>query len=121
MRLAVFADDQRYADLKDLCRSSGIAERIEAIAFYMTYDDFIKELPRSGCNSVIVAHKGAVGMQAVRAAKILLHRVPVVWLSDDSAFLEESYNNGCAFFSADPITKTLLSTALSKCRAKGEN
>ncbi len=118
MKLAIFADNQRYEQLKDLCDSPGVAERIKATAFYMTYDDFIKELPRSGCNSVIVAHKGAVGMQAVRAAKILLHRVPVVWLSDDSAFLEESYNNGCAYFSAEPINETLLSKALNRCRTK---
>ncbi len=119
MKLAIFADDQRYEQLKDLCGSPGVAGRIEAIAFYMTYDDFIRELPGSGCNSVIVAHKGATGMQAVRAAKILLFRVPIVWLSDDSAFVEESYNNGCAYFSADPITEKLLTTALKKCEGEG--
>ncbi len=115
MKLAIFADDQRYEQLKNLCGSPGVSGRIEATAFYMTYDDFIRELPHSGCTSVIVAHKGATGMQAVRAAKILMHHIPIVWLSDDSAFVEESYNNGCAYFSAEAITEKLLSSALKRC------
>ncbi len=115
MKLAIFTDKQRYEQLRNLCDSPCVVEKVKTTAFYMTYDDFIRELPHSGCNSVIVAHKGAVGMQAVRAAKILLHRVPIVWLSDDSAFLEESYNNGCAYFSADPITENMLQFALKRC------
>ncbi len=115
MKLAIFADQGRYEQLKALCKSPGVTEKVKTTAFYMTYDDFIRELPYSGCNSVIVAHKGAVGMQAVRAAKILMHRKPIVWLSDDAAFLEESYHNGCAYFSADPITETMLQVALKRC------
>ncbi len=115
MKLAIFADDHRYEQLRDLCESPSVAERIETTDFYMTYDEFLKKLPNSACDSIIVAHRGAVGMLAVRAAKILLHRVPVVWLSDDSAFVEESYKNGCAYFSAEPITEKLLSSALKRC------
>ncbi len=82
----------------------------------MTYDDFIKEVPNSGCNSVIVAHKGATGMQAARAAKILLHRVPIIWFSDDGGFVEESYRIGCAYFSPDTVNEKILSTALGRCK-----
>ncbi len=121
MKLAIFADKERQNFLEPILKPDALRTALKGYEFYGNYDDFIRELPRSRCDAVIVAHKGATGMQAVRAAKILLFRVPIVWLSDDSAFLEESYNNGCAYFSADPITETLLSAALNRCRAKGEN
>ncbi len=115
MRLAIFADDQRYEQLRDLCDNPNISAQIESTDFYKTYDDFIKGLSTCACNSIIVAHRGATGMLAVRAAKILMFRTPIVWLSDDSAFLEESYRNGCAYFSAEPITENMIQFALSRC------
>ncbi len=116
MRLAVFADESRYEQMNQLCENADIASRVESVVFYSTYDDFIMNLPRSGCTSVVVAHRGATGMQAVRAAKILMHRVPVVWFSDDSAFVEESYQLKCAFFSPGLITEELLNAALNRCQ-----
>ncbi len=119
MKIAIMVDRERKPLLDPILRSEAFADRASRIDWYDDYDGFIRGLPTSRCDAVIVAHKGATGMQAVRAAKILLFRVPIVWLSDDSAFVEESYNNGCAYFSADPITEKLLTTALKKCEGEG--
>ncbi len=120
MKLAIFADECRHGQISQLCENADIASRIKSIVFYNNYDDFIMNLPRSECNSVIVAHKGAIGMQAARAAKVLMYRVPVVWLSDDSAFVEESYRVKCAFFSPEQITERVMTTALDRCQSEIE-
>ncbi len=116
MKPAFFADLDRHGQLLDLCNSPAVAESIEGAVFYTSYDDFLKELPNGIFDCVIIAHKGAVGMQAVRAAKILMHGIPIVWLSDDSAFVEESYRNGCAYFSAERISEDILLSALRRCK-----
>ncbi len=118
MKLAIFADKERQGFLEPIL---GPASReLSEYEFFEDYDDFIKGLPNSRCDAVLIAHKGATGMQSVRAAKILLYRVPIIWFSDDNGFVEESYRNGCVYFSTEAITEGLLSTALNKCRSKGE-
>ncbi len=119
MRLAVFADEERRGSLELILRSDSVSHSVSE--FYDSYDGFIQGLPQSKCDAVIVAHKGAVGMQSVRAARILLHRVPIVWLSDDNGFVEESYRLGCSYFSTEEISAGLLSSALERCNVKGEN
>ncbi len=89
--------------------------------YYETYDDFIKGFPRDTSQAVIVARRGADGMECARNAKLMQPAIPLVWLSDDPGFGIESYRIGCAFFSAEAISEKLLSTALNKCHAKGEN
>ncbi len=121
MKLAIFADRERRQSLEPLLATGGRCPGVSEYAFYESYDDFIKELPRTQCKAVIVAHKGAMGMQGVRAAKLLLYRVPIVWLSDDNGFVEESYRNGCAYFSTGDITKQLLSDALRQCEFERRN
>ncbi len=108
-------DETRQEQLNMLLQRNGIAERLKTVFFYKSYDDFIVNVPNSTCNAVIIAHKGALGMQGARAAKILLHRVPIVWFSDDCGFVEESYRIGCVYFSPDTITENLLTTALKRC------
>ncbi len=115
MKLAIFADETRAEQLTLLLQTTSIAERLKNVFFYKSYDDFIVNIPNCGCNTVIVAYKGALGMQGARAAKILLRRVPIVWFSDDNGFVEESYQIGCAYFSAETITKELLNLALNRC------
>ncbi len=114
MKLAIFADDVRKEQLKPLLPA-------EECVYFDSYDDFIMNVPSSGCDTVIVAHKGATGMQGVRAARILLFHIPIVWLSDDNGFVEESYRNGCAYFSAEAITEKLLLTALKRCGNEGRS
>ncbi len=89
--------------------------------FYETYDDFIREFPREASQAVIIARRGADGMECARNARLMRPTVPLVWLSDDAGFGIESYRLGCAFFSAEPISEALLSTALERCRVKGDN
>lgn len=89
--------------------------------FYHTYDDFIAEFPRDTGQAVLVARRGAEGMESARNAKLIHPAMPLVWFSDDPGFGVESYRIGCVFFSAEAMTEDLLSTALTYCEAKGGN
>ncbi len=120
MKLAIFADKERQSFLEPILKPGAVSAGVAECEFYESYDNFIHKLPKSGCDAVIVAHKGAAGMQSVRAAKILLHRVPIIWFSDDSGFVEESFRNGCVYFSAEAITEKILYAALGRCGTKGE-
>ncbi len=115
MKLVVFADEERQRFLKPILSARG------GYALHDSYDSFIRALPQGPWDAVLVAHKGAAGMQSVRAARILLQRVPVVWFSDDSGFLEESYRMGCVFFSAEAITQDQLWAALARCESERGN
>ncbi len=95
------------------------AERAYEYIFFTSYDDFISKLADTDPDAVMIAHSGALGMQAVRAAKILLHRVPTVWFSDDSGFVEESYRLGCCFFSSEPLSEKIFTAALKKICGEG--
>ncbi len=88
--------------------------------YYETYDDFIKGFPRDKSQAVIVARRGADGMECARNAKLMRPSVPLVWLSNDNGFGVESYRIGCAFFSAEPLTHELLSTALARCKSQNQ-
>ncbi len=116
MKLAVFADRERQACIAEVMSRTDMRKLYALCRYYGDYDEFICKLPRQEWDAVLIAHKGALGMQAVRAAKILLHRIPIAWLSDDAAFVEESYRLGCTYFSADPITENLLSATLDRCK-----
>ncbi len=82
---------------------------------YDTYDDFIQGFPGEESQAVIVARRGADGMECARNAKLMRPTLPLIWLSDDPGFGIESYRIGCAFFSAGELTAALLSTALERC------
>ncbi len=115
MKLAIFAEPGRQSYLAPLVKA-----RAESV-FYDDYDRFIRALSQGDWDAVLVAHKGAAGMQSVRAARILLRQVPVAWLTDDGGFVEESYRVGCTFFSAEVITQDLILAALQRCESERGN
>lgn len=84
---------------------------------YDDYDDFISGFSQGESQAVIVARRGADGMECARNAKVLKPDIPLIWFSDDQGFGVESYRISCAYFSAEPITETLLSTALARCKS----
>ncbi len=82
--------------------------------FYVTYDDFIAGFPQDRSHAVIIARKGADGMESARAAKLLCPKIPILWFSDDNGFGIESFRIGCSYFTADPIKKEKLQTLLKR-------
>ncbi len=108
MKIAIFADSKQPIE-------AFLQNRGPACLYFESYDDFISELPASGCDVVIVARPGAAGMETVRSAKILMPGVKVIWFSDDNGFGPESYRIGCAYFSASPITEERITAALRRC------
>ncbi len=113
LKFAIFADSEQ----RDVLRQQLPRVRpTDAGIFYRSYDDFLSGLPDCSCDAVLVAQAGALGMESVRAARILLPTTPLIWLSDDRGFGPESYRAGCSYFSADPITHELLEQALKQCQ-----
>ncbi len=115
MKLAVWADDSLRHELQVLLMGESLSARVKKPVYYRSYDDFIGNLPQVGCDAIVVACRGAEGMESARAARILLPHTPLIWLSDDRGFGPESYRIGCTYFSASPMTEHLLKTALDKC------
>ncbi len=117
MRVSIFTHKERIEDMKAMLSgitdASGVPEH--EYKFYETYDDFVGGIPRDGCQSIIVARDGANGMESARAAKILKHRTPLVWFSNDNEFGPESYRVGCAYFFAGTLTTESFSKAFSFC------
>ncbi len=120
MKIAILTDESRAAVLKEMIHSFRMLDRTPSCIHFNSYDDFIAGLSERSYHMTIVAQNGAGGMESVRAAKILLPEVPLIWLSDDKAFGPESYRVGCAFFSAAPITPELLRSAFSRCNIQVE-
>ncbi len=116
MKIAVFADDGRrellHCAIESLCVSGEPAQCIQ----YRTYDEFIGSVTASGCRVMVVAQPGAKGMEGVRAARVLLPEVPLLWFSDDKGFGPESYRAGCSYFSAEPLTPALVERAFHRIK-----
>lgn len=83
---------------------------------YDDYDDFISGFSEEESQAVIVARRGADGMESARNAKVLKPDIPLIWFSDDNGFGVESYRIGCVYFTAEPITEKILSTAFARCQ-----
>ncbi len=110
MKISVFSDNSKKGMLQEFLKRHS-----KRLVFYDTYDEFISELPGEGSDILIVACDGAHGMESVRAAKILLPDIPLIWFSDDKGFGPESYRVGCTYFSALPITEDILEKAMKRC------
>ncbi len=116
MKIAILSDTERFLELEKLLVSIPMSGAAASCIPYNTYDDFIAELPDSRCELTVIALDGAEGMESVRAARILLPEVPLIWLTDDKGFGPESYRLGCAYFSAAPLSRELLLCALRRCK-----
>ncbi len=103
-------------ELSDILSALSLLRKIPLeCKFYESYDDFIQGFPKDPIQTVIVARRGADGMECARNAKLMRPDIPIIWLSDDNGFGIESYRIGCAFFSADTLTEDLLIAALKRC------
>ncbi len=116
MKITIFTHDEEVGRFEKLTAElSCSSKRPLECVYYVTYDDFIKGFPMDESQAVVVARRGADGMECARNARLMQPTVPLVWLSDDEGFGTESYRIGCAYFSAGQITEDLLSTALNRC------
>ncbi len=112
MKIAILAEAHKHPLLQRLLASPDFSAEA---AYFQCYDDFLAEIPEHRWDTILIAQDGADGMESARAAMILQPQVPLVWLSDDKGFGPESYRIGCRYFSAAPITSTLLKAAFQKC------
>ncbi len=112
MKICIFANEHKHTCLQELLKSHS-----ENCIFYEDYDEFIDRLPQENGDILIVARDGADGMESVRAAKVLLPNIPLIWFSDDKGFCPESYRVGCNYFSAAPISEEIIKKALKRCES----
>ncbi len=120
MNISVYAhpaEQEAFRRLLEECCKALL--RRPVLRLFQDYDSFIRELPRSRCDLVIVFRDGADGMEGAYAARDLLPTVPLIWFSNDNGFGPQSYRIGCHYFAARPITGELLLTALRRCLAPG--
>ncbi len=110
MKISVYANENKRQLLQELLK-----QYTDKLIFYEDYDTFISEFPNAGSKLLIVARDGADGMESVRAARILLPQIPMIWFSDDNGFGPESYRVGCDYFSALPISEEILEKAIKRC------
>ncbi len=116
MLISIFTHREQAERIEELITALPKAELPVACKIYENYDDYITGFPQDNASAVIIARRGADGMESARNAKIMQPNVPLIWFSDDNGFGVESYRIGCAYFSAAPITEEILSTALSRCK-----
>ncbi len=115
MKIAVFADERSTPIMERVMERLSKNELFKQYVLYKSYDEFISDLASSESQITVVAHGGAHGMECVRAAKILMPKSAIVWISNDEGFGPESYRVGCSYFSAEPISEGLLTNAFTKC------
>ncbi len=118
MKITVFTHTEQAKDFAAMLTALSRDRALLQYRLFETYDDFIQGFTQEESQAVIVARRGADGMESARNAKLLQPSVPLVWLSDDPGFGVESYRIGCAFFSSEPITESLLKLALRKCNER---
>lgn len=115
MFITIFTHKEQVQYFEELMTALSRAGSPFECKIYDTYDDFIAGYPQDNASAVIVARRGADGMESARNAKIMQPNVPLIWFSDDQGFGVESYRIGCAYFSADAVTASLLTIALERC------
>ncbi len=118
MKITILTHTEQVPGFRQLMASlSGSFKTPLDCSYYESYDDFIRGFPRDTSQAVIVARRGADGMECARNARLMRPSVPLVWLSDDRGFGIESYRIGCTYFSAERVTEELMSAVISKCKS----
>ncbi len=117
MRITVFTHKEDVPHFRQMMAALDSGGTPVAYKIYDNYDDFIAGFSQDGAAAVIVARRGADGMESARNARILQPDVPLIWFSDDEGFGVESYRIGCAYFSAQTVTGALLAAVLARCGA----
>ncbi len=116
MIITIFTHKEQVQSFEELISSLSKSGSPFECKIYDTYDDFIAGYPQDNASAVIVARRGADGMESARNAKIMQPNIPLIWFSDDEGFGVESYRIGCTYFSAEPLTEKLLCAALARCK-----
>ncbi len=116
MNITVFTHKEQSQCFKDCISALSKAGSPFECKIYENYDDFISGFPQDNASAVIIARRGADGMESARNAKVMKPNTPLIWFSDDEGFGVESYRIGCTYFSAEAITEKLLSAALMRCK-----
>ncbi len=117
MVVSIFSDTDKVEIFVKLLSTLSFRSSLLSYKMYDNYDDFIVGLPSDNCRAVIIARKGADGMESARNAKLIRPDIPLVWFSDDHGFGVESFRIGCAYFSADTLCEERLYTALERCES----
>lgn len=114
MHILIYGNDRDI--LAEMIESSGAVQyRKIAFSLPVCYEEFLSELKRITPHVILISQDGAVGMEAVIAAKNLYPQTDVIWFSDDEGFGPQSYRLGCSYFAIKPVTADKMQRAFAKC------
>lgn len=117
MKILIYGNKKDSNDLIVLMKTCNpLAFRRTEYSFHENYDAYIGELAQQAADAVFVVTDGADGMEGVIAARDLQRATPVVWFSDDKAFVFQAYRLGTAYFAEKPVCAEKVTMALEKCQ-----
>lgn len=70
------------------------------------------------CDAVVVALRGALGMESVLGVRDINGAVPLIWISDDAVFAMQSYRMRVDMFLQHPVTADQVARAFRVCVEK---
>ena len=118
MKAILYGTEQ---DQELLLSLQGENKYFSVIDRYDIYEDYIKALEKPGYEVVIVMLNNAKGYKGVYAARTVRKATPIIWLSDDAAFVQLSYDFDCSWFSTkEKMTSDYLTKAVERCREDAE-
>ena len=116
MRILIYSGmPETYQSLMDMIRVIA-AERMEKVEFFHVsdYDVFRRSLVDNGYDLIIVAEKGARGMEVCIGARKIRPHAPLFWFSDDPLFAAQSYRLSCTYFGQLPVSFHIMENALRR-------
>lgn len=118
MKALLYGTEQ---DQELLLAWQGENKHFSIIDRYEIYEDYIKALEKPGYEVVVVMLNNAQGYKGVYAARAVRKATPIMWFSDDGAFVSLSYDFDCSWFSTkEKMTAEYLTTAVERCREDAE-
>lgn len=111
MKVLVYGTKADGDEIINMLKSSGKSY------FYVQTNDtdtFLEELVKNPPNLIIITDNGASGMEHTITAKKVCPDTPLFWFSDDKDFGAQAYRLNCTYFSAKPVTKQKLLSAVKR-------
>lgn len=118
MKILIFCEEHRqYEDLTCVIHGSCVGlTTVSHIQWTPTYDEFRRDLVKQAYDLVIVAEKGAMGMEICISTRKVRPNIPLFWFSDDPVFATQSYRLNCTYFGSLPVSVQVMANAFRRIR-----
>ena len=115
MKCIAFGDKESLRTLeKSIAEFTRRTGREVAFASCTDIDAFYKSVPKRW-DVAVVWHGGASGMEVANHVRDLNRTIPLIWVSDDTAFAIHSYRLHTKAFLSQPVSEEEIAHALLRC------